>query len=97
MSDAVDDFELPVDLHIAEVQTLYERLKDALQAGHGLRVKAQAVERADAAGLQLMLACVNEMALQGLSFEWQNPSHALLSSARLLGLAGELGLEAHHV
>lgn len=95
MSEAVEELELPVDLHIAEVQAVYERLQGVVQAGHGLRVNAQAVERADAAGLQLMLACVTEMARLGLSFQWQTPSHALLASARLLGLTEELGLEAH--
>jgi len=79
-------------LDIAAVKSLQSRLHKSLQKSSIIEVKADAVAKADTAGLQLFIALKNEIDTLGGNLIWKNPSPALIDSAKLLGLDGTLGL-----
>jgi anti-anti-sigma regulatory factor len=58
-----------------------------------ITIEAGAVQRVDAAGLQLLTAFVQAVETRNGCIRWQAPSAALRDGARLLGLAGALGLD----
>ncbi len=95
MSDEVvsgpeGDAEAPIScgdsLDITQVSELHARLGEALAAGGAVVLQASAVERADAAALQLLCSFFREAAERGVSLRWESPSAALLDAARLLDL-----------
>ena len=77
---------LPPDLRIQHAASLQQRLLQALEGTGKLRVRAAAVERADAAGLQLLLAAALEAERRGRALLIEAPSAALADGLRLLGL-----------
>jgi ABC-type transporter Mla MlaB component len=85
-------FSCSKSLDITQADKLQKRLLAALEKGTDIELAGDQVERADTAGLQLLLAFYRTATHQGASITWKNPSEALLSSAKRLGLASELGL-----
>lgn len=79
-------------LDISLVQVLHEELQQAIQQGGRVVVDATAVERADTAGLQLLLALAEAARLQGVDLRWQGVSQDLKESLGLLGLTEFLGV-----
>ena len=79
-------------LDITEAASLYERLQKALTRSANIELKADAVTKADTAGLQLFVALAREVADTGGGLTWKKPSQALLETAALLGLDRQLGL-----
>lgn len=86
-------FSCGKSLDIASVQQLKPRLAKSLARGSSIELKADQVEKADTAGLQLLLAVSHQAAAQGGRIIWKKPTEKLLEAARLLGLSSELGLE----
>lgn len=80
-------------LDINQANALYHRLKKSLHKSHTIELKAKSVNKVDTAGLQLLLAVKLEAENCGGKVIWQSPSPALISSARLLGMAEKLGLQ----
>ena len=74
-------------LHISQVQQLKEQLIKAIESGNGILVDAQAVERADTASVQLLLAAKLSCDKQELTFNLENVSEALNTAICSLGLA----------
>ncbi len=79
-------------LDVTVVSSMHSRLQKSLMKSSNVEVKAEEVEKADTAGLQLFVALKKEISDTGGKLVWKNPSKALIDSARLLGLDKELGL-----
>lgn len=85
-------FSCGEQLDIAEAAALYSRLQKSLARSATIELKADAVAKADTAGLQLFAALATEVAKTGGALIWKNPSQVLLDTAALLGLERALGL-----
>lgn len=83
-------FSCGESLNIAHVSNLYQRLVKALEKTSNIELKADKVEKADTAGLQLFLALKKEVANGGGQLNWKNPSDALIAAAKQLGLYEQL-------
>ena len=55
----------------------------------------EALERVDAAGLQILIAFFKEARRRGMTVSCEQPSKVLIEAARLLGLSEELGLSRY--
>ncbi len=88
------DFNLPENLTISKVQQLHEEMEVLLGKKDCDKVvlKANKVQRADTAGLQLLLAFVNATKEGHIDLNWSKPSDNLCEAARVLGLDTALGL-----
>ena len=73
-------------LNIASVNLLHQDLKTALNDADEIILKAANVERIDAATLQLFAALFHDSEKLGVSVRWDNPSEAVIYSAKVLGL-----------
>jgi anti-sigma B factor antagonist len=72
-------------LGIREVGDLRAQLLSAIEAGPVV-IDASAVEQADSAGLQLLVALERSLAARGEAVTYSATAPALLAAARLLGL-----------
>lgn len=81
-------------LDIAGVQSLYQQLSDALEAGTGIVFDVSRTERLDGAAAQLLYAFVRAARQRDLAVHWQQPSDAVSNAVRLLGLADGLSFPA---
>jgi ABC-type transporter Mla MlaB component len=81
-------------LDIAHVASLQTRLEKSLQKSSILELKAEAVEKVDTAGLQLIISIKKEVQTSGGNIIWRKPSEKLLTSAKSLGLSDHLGLSS---
>lgn len=79
-------------LDIAHAAALQARLEKSLQKSSTIELKADAVEKVDTAGLQLIVAVKKEAQASGGNIIWKKPSEKLLTSAKSLGLSQHLGL-----
>lgn len=79
-------------LDIAHSAALYKRLQKSLQKSSTIEIKAGKVQKADTAGLQLVLSLAKEVRKTGEDLIWKKPSKVLINAAQRLGLAHELGL-----
>ena len=79
-------------LDIANAASLQARFEKSLQKSSTIELKADAVEKVDTAGLQLIVAVQNEARASGGQILWKKPSDKLIASAKSLGLATHLGL-----
>lgn len=81
------------DLRIAEARTLFEALSAASRAPAGhLVLDASHVDKADAAGVQALVAGTLLLRQAGKTLSWVGCSVHLRSAADLLGVAGVLEL-----
>lgn len=78
-------------LTIAQVTAMHAELGRHLDA-RSVALDAGALQRVDAAGLQLLAAFVRAADQRGAQIEWRSPSAALRDGARRLGLAVTLHL-----
>jgi ABC-type transporter Mla MlaB component len=79
-------------LNISQVSNLHQRLAISLGKCSTIELKADTVQIADSAGLQLILSLKKEVDTCGGKISWKNPSPPLLDAARILGLFEDLGL-----
>lgn len=84
---------LPETLTIQSVSEEYTRINEIL-AGieSNITLVADNISNIDTAGLQLLLALVTKIQREGCSFNWQEPSEALIKNAENLGLTDQLQL-----
>lgn len=78
-------------LTIAEVTAMHGELGRHLGAGC-VALDAGALQRVDAAGLQLLTAFVRAADSRGTKIEWRSPSAVLRDGARRIGLTAALCL-----
>ncbi|MEM7262038.1 MAG: STAS domain-containing protein [Planctomycetota bacterium] len=77
---------------VSRVRDLREELVARLAEATDVSFDASAVERVDAAALQLLCAFVRKMETAGHTVQWVNPSDAFVYSARLLNVDPILNL-----
>ena len=81
---------------ISAVTDLYQHLSAALEQEGSIGLNAAAIERIDAAALQMFACFIQEVKKRNRDIYWKTPTEALLRSANLLGmkpvlcLAGEI-------
>ena len=85
-------FSCGESLDITNALSLYARLQKALQRSTTIELKAESVQKADTAGLQLFVSLIQELNTTGGQIIWKKPSPALLSAAEQLGLSTQLKL-----
>lgn len=93
MVGAANEIKLPDELTIGAAESLQGLLSAALSSGEEIIVDAGQVQRADAAGMQVLLACANEVAAAGQTLRWSGVSDPFLNAARLLGMREGLHLK----
>ena len=84
-------FAIGTGLSIREVHDLRERLIQAVDAGPVV-LDASAVERADSAGLQLIVSLGRSLAARGETLSYSGVSAVVTEVAAMLGLLGACGL-----
>ena len=88
---AVASILLNADMRVSAAKDLHSKLLDASGSGE-LVLVANEVVRVDAAGIQALLAALNEISDSGRSWRWHNPSIVLTQGIELLGLKANLRL-----
>lgn len=78
---------------IRDVNTLHAEFLAGLNSAARVRLVTAELVHVDTAALQLLCAFMLEARQRGIEVEWDTPSEALLSAARLLGVCGVLALE----
>ena len=79
-------------IDITVVHSLHERLQKSMTRAFTIELKADAVKKADTAGLQLLLALSKEVQRNDGKLIWKKPTESLIHSAQLLGISDALGL-----
>lgn len=79
-------------LDIGGATKLHTRLKTCAEKDVDVNLNAAKVESIDTSSLQLLLAFIQRVRDGGHGVNWQKPSEALLKTAALAGLTGDLGL-----
>lgn len=77
---------LLADLDLGAATPLRDRIVEALDAGHGLVLDGEAVERVSTACLQVLVAAARAAARDNLSFLITNPSRVLAAAIADLAL-----------
>jgi anti-anti-sigma regulatory factor len=81
------------ELRIAAARETFAALRDAARSGERtVVIDAHQVEKADAAGLQAVLAGRAELVRAGKDVAWRGPTAQMKAAAELLGLEQALGL-----
>lgn len=84
---------LPASLTIQSVAADHKDLSERItEIEASVQIDASAVEEIDTAGMQLLLALVNEFNTQSVKAEWQSPSEVLIQTASILGMSEALAL-----
>lgn len=88
------NFQLPENLTISAVQGLHEQLESLIDKPENDKIhfKADAVARADSAGIQLLLAFIQSTKERKIELVWEEPSEKLVSAIKVLGLDESFGL-----
>ena len=73
-------------LDIAVVAQWCEQTRAALQTASEISLKADELQRIDAAGLQAILALIIAARSRDIPIEWNNPSAAIQQAATVTGL-----------
>lgn len=87
-----EPLSLGPDLSVRTAGGLRDQLLHSLSVVGPVTLDGAEVTRADAGGLQLLVAFCRDRAATGGAVAWQAPSAALIEAARLAGLAETLGL-----
>ncbi len=86
-----EPLRLPAALEIHCVRHLAKLAREHLGSDDGVRVDGSAVQSADTAGLQLLVALRRDALANGNSFAWHGTSPTLLEVGAVLGLSASLG------
>lgn len=84
MTNANTLIVLPERVDISAVESLYQTLQSALESGDSIEIDAEAVDRLDAAGVQLLMAFALRSKNQSVQIHWKSPSAAFVKSLQLL-------------
>jgi anti-anti-sigma regulatory factor len=84
---------LAADCTLREAPALKAQLLATTSSGQQVIIEAGAVERIDAAGLQLLVAFAQREAAAGRRLAWQSVSDPLRGAGARLGLLDSLGLD----
>lgn len=84
--------QLPEHLTILEISEWQEAMGALLAVSPELQIDVSPLTRIDTAGLQLLLAVVQEAQAKGGSVQWVGVSDILSQSAHWLGMSSVLGV-----
>ena len=73
-------------LDIAVVAQWWEQTRATLQTASAIMLKAEELQRIDAAGLQALLVLISTAHKREVPIQWNGPSAALQQAATLTGL-----------
>lgn len=79
-------------LTISSIAALAAQLKEALNVGRATVLQCGNVTHVDTAGLQMLLAFMQDAAGKKMDVECETPSEILKQSATLLGMNTQLGM-----
>jgi len=79
---------------LSTINGFYGELKSLLKTPSTIVLDASAVKCVDTAALQLLCSWYSEVTNRGIKIQWKNIEGVLLDSAKLLGVAPYLALEA---
>ena len=79
-------------LDISAVSQWCEQAHTALHTGAAIRLKADELQRVDAAGLQAILCLFLSASKRDITLQWERPSLALQQAAKITGLNEHLML-----
>ena len=82
-------------LDIAGAAKLHAQLVHALVANRPVVLDTAKVERVDTAALQVLTAFFKDAGAQNLTIQWKDPTQAIKTAARLLGLEESLQLQMY--
>lgn len=85
--------KLQSELNIRHVAELKDLLTGALNGDEAIILDASEVDSADAAGLQLLVAFIQQASLKKCSVEWLKPTEGFLSTVKLMGLNDALNIK----
>jgi anti-anti-sigma factor len=77
---------------IASARKLHQRLCKCAAKNTDVNLYADKVETIDTIALQLLLSFIRQVRDNGNQVNWKSPSAALMKTAALTGLQGELSL-----
>lgn len=84
---------LPPSITIQSVGVDHKAFVEQLSAIEGpVKIDGATVEEIDTAGLQLLLAMINELTSRSVETQWHSPSQVLLQTAATLGMSTALAL-----
>ncbi|MFO7602360.1 MAG: STAS domain-containing protein [Gammaproteobacteria bacterium] len=86
-------FECGVVVDIARVGEVYQQLSLLLAQDDAISLNAAAIERIDAAALQMFASFIQEVSKRQRSIHWHEPSEALRRAAGLVGMKKALLLD----
>ena len=88
-------FAFSESIDITCAAKLHEQLLSLLKSDDSVIIlDGEKVERADAAGLQMLAALFKDAKKQSIDVQWYKPSDVLVNSSRLMGITELLGLAA---
>jgi len=79
-------------LDITAVSQWCEQAQTSLRTGAVIRLKADELQRIDAAGLQAVLCLFLSASKRDITLQWDRPSYALQQAAKITGLHEHLML-----
>ena len=79
-------------LDIKSAATLYSHLKEAVEHKHEVEIDAREVSRIDTSIIQIFTAFILEADAMDIDVRWTAVSESFYSTAKLLGLNGDLKL-----
>jgi ABC-type transporter Mla MlaB component len=91
-TDKQTDIDCGSVLDISVVERWWEQAQAALQMSAPIRLKAEELQRVDAAGLQAILCLFHAAQERDIAIQWDKPSPVLNQAATLTGLNEQLRL-----
>ena len=88
------ELDLEESLTIADVSDVYRQAAEVFGGSRRIRLKADALEQVDGAGIQLLAAIMREATAQHVEIGWSGVSEALRGAAAQLGLEAVLHFDA---
>ncbi len=80
-------------LTISHATELHQKILAALEDSSEIKLTADAVEKVDTAGLQVIVALSSELKKVDGSLSWDKPSEALVQAANTLGLTSHMAFD----
>jgi anti-anti-sigma regulatory factor len=85
---------LPEALTIAESGDCYRELRQCMEQGGDIEVDTDALNRIDAAGIQMLFAIQRTLHETGHALRWSRAGRTFADAAELLGMSASLGITA---
>ncbi|WP_199610634.1 STAS domain-containing protein [Flocculibacter collagenilyticus] len=85
-------YVLPNQMIINDIESIHTSLTEWLNQNEQVEFDAKQVQQCDTANLQLLCVIQNDLVKSGKSIQWHGQSDALITAAKMLGVAEFLKL-----